>query len=191
MTTTIWFSPCSSSKGESRGASRRSAQGSDSEWPLSGIVALGMPALGMGQGQPTGKPRRFPVLASVDHKVSMIGHQAPGQNLGTIPLDSLLKKAFESYLFAIFLEENHAGIAATQHMAGQATIRRMLVLSPASNLSKFLPKTRNPFLTAVLRGYLFFEKNFQNSLSPGQPLRHLQFVRDVGPTKTNQKRVVT
>jgi len=84
--------------------------------PRASGFTLGMPALRVGQGQPTDEVRQFVVLARPNDEVPVIWHDAVAKQSSLTSLNRLSQHFFESVEIAIVLKDRALGIRAIEHV---------------------------------------------------------------------------
>jgi hypothetical protein len=82
---------------------------------------MGMPPLGMGQGQPTHESGEFTVHLGADDEVEMVGHETIGEELDGMSLDGLAEDAEEGVVAVGVVEDGETCVTPVEGMIDQAT----------------------------------------------------------------------
>ncbi len=83
------------------------------------VVIVGVPALGVRQGQPAEEARQLPGLLRPQDEVPVVGHQAVGQQAGGGVGLGFFQDALEGPVVLVLEEEGAAAVAAVEGVVDQ------------------------------------------------------------------------
>jgi hypothetical protein len=75
---------------------------------------VGVPPLGVGEGQPTQEPRQVAVASRPDDEVPVVGHEAVRQEADRVALAGLGEDPLEGFVVAVVLEERQAAVGPVE-----------------------------------------------------------------------------
>jgi hypothetical protein len=85
-------------------------------------MALGVPPLRMGQGQPAHESGKLPVGLGLVDQGEVVGHQAVGEELDGMPSDSLVEDAKEGPVVVEAVEDREVGVSAVERVIDQPSL---------------------------------------------------------------------
>src|SRR5262249_22720786 len=104
-------------------------------------MAVGMPALGVGQRQPADQPREFAILPRPNHQVPMIGHEAIGQQPSLRALHGLEQDPLKRLVVSLVIEDAHPRIGPIEHVIHETALSGAMRSSHTAIVSRpYLPK---------------------------------------------------
>jgi hypothetical protein len=77
-------------------------------------VVMGVPPLGVGQGQPLHELAQVPIATGPEQEVEVIGHQAVSQQAHTEPGHGFGQDPFVRGEIAVVVEDNESGVGSVQ-----------------------------------------------------------------------------
>ena len=99
-----------------------------------GRMAIGVPSLGVRQGQPADKLRQFSILPPPHDQMSVMAHHTARQQPRLRSGDRFDEDVFESLVIGVFLENRQAGVRAVQDVINVTAFGCSLRSSPAARL---------------------------------------------------------
>jgi len=88
--------------------------------PRAGGMMVGVPAPGVGHGQPPHEPGEIAVAVGPDHQMEMVGHRAVGEQPHVVPRHSLGRNPLERREIAVVVEDRQTRVGPVQHMINEA-----------------------------------------------------------------------
>src|SRR5271166_4895526 len=115
-----------------------------------GRMAMGMPPLRVGHGEPAHELRQVPVLSRPDHQMKMVGHHAIGQQPHVIPRHRLADCPLEGRVIVLVTEDRQPRIGAIQRVVNQPSLGSSRWSTHAVSLPRTAHRVRNRLLTPYL-----------------------------------------
>jgi hypothetical protein len=87
-----------------------------------GSVVMGVPPLGVGQGQPLHELGQVPIAPGPEQEVEVIGHQAVSQQPHIEPGHGFGQDPFERGEIAVVVEDSESGVGSVQSVIDKSAL---------------------------------------------------------------------